>query len=288
MIRVLATGPLTTTQDLGRWGWGHLGVPRSGPADAPSHHLANRLVGNAVDAATMEVLRGGLTVEFLEPALFAIAGAPVGVRLDGVPVAFGASVWAQAGAVLSLAVPRFGLWSYFAVRGGLDVEPQLGSRSVDTLSGIGPPPLAPGRVVPIGGLVAGPPGAADALIGLCDRRDIELRVSPGPRHEWFTRQAQELLVTTAWTLSTDTNRIAARLTGPELALVEPRQLPTEGLQIGSVQVPASGQPIVHLANHPPTGGYPVIAVVDESDLPMLAQSLPGTVVRFARRAPGRA
>jgi allophanate hydrolase subunit 2 len=77
------------------------------------------------------------------------------------------------------------------------------------------------------------------------------------------------------------------LTGPELSLVEPRQLPTEGLQIGSIQVPPSGQPIVHLANHPPTGGYPVIAVVDEPDLPMLAQSLPGTVVRFARGAPGR-
>jgi biotin-dependent carboxylase-like uncharacterized protein len=287
MIRVHATGLLATTQDLGRSGWGHLGVSRSGPADPPNHHLANRLVGNAIQAATVEILRGGLTVEFLEPALFAIAGAPVSARLDGVPAAYGATVWARAGAVLSLAVPPFGLWSYLAARGGFDVEPQLGSRSVDTLSGIGPPPLAPGQVVPIGDLVAGPPAAADGLIGLSDRQDIELRVSPGPRHEWFTRQARELLVTTEWTLSADTNRIAARLTGPELALVEPRQLPTEGLQIGSIQVPPSGQPIVHLANHPPTGGYPVIAVVDEPDLPMLAQSLPGTVVRFARGAPGR-
>jgi biotin-dependent carboxylase-like uncharacterized protein len=281
MIRVLASGLLATTQDLGRQGFGHLGVPRSGPADPPSHHLANRLVGNAVDAATVEVLRGALSVEFLGPALFAVAGAPVGANLDGVPVAFGVSVWARAGAVLSLTRPSFGLWTYLAVRGGFDVEPQLGSRSVDTLSGIGPPPLTPGQVVPIGDLVAGPPAGTESLTGLSDRRDVELRVSPGPRHEWFTRQARELLVSTAWTLSTETNRIAARLTGPELALVEPRQLPTEGLQIGSIQVPPSGQPIVHLSNHPPTGGYPVIAIVDESDLPMLAQSLPGTVVRFA-------
>jgi biotin-dependent carboxylase-like uncharacterized protein len=282
MIVVHATGPLATTQDLGRRGLGHLGVPRSGPADAPSHHLANRLAGNAPSAATIEMLRGGLKVEFLHPTFFVICGAPVGARLDGTPVPFGSLVRADAGRMLSVGTPVFGLWSYLAIRGGADVQQQLGSRSSDVLSGIGPPPLSPGQRIAVGDLTAGPTPAVDVLGGLAHRRTVELRVTDGPRHDWFTSSAHGRLLSAAWVLTPETNRIAARLTGPPLELRAARELPTEGLQIGSIQVPPSGQPIVHLANHPPTGGYPVIAVVVEADLPQLAQSLPGADVRFVR------
>lgn len=286
MIRVISSGPLATIQDLGRYGQGHLGVPRSGPVDAPSHHFANRLVGNAEDAATIEVLRGGLTFQFVHPATFAICGAPAAARLSGRPIASGAPVWAPSGATLSIEPPVFGLWSYLAFRGGIDVAPQLGSRSTDTLSGLGPAPLAAGNEYAIGDAITGPVRTVDVPRALNLDAVVELALTTGPRFDWFTAEAHARLTDCVWTLSAEVNRVAARLTGASLDLTRQRELPTEGIQIGSVQVPPSGQPIVHLANHPPTGGYPVIGIVDETMLPRLAQALPGTPVRFSwRRRP---
>jgi biotin-dependent carboxylase-like uncharacterized protein len=283
VIRVISCGPLATIQDLGRYGYGHLGVPRSGPVDAPSHRFANRLVGNATSAATIEALRGGLTLQFVHPATFAICGAPAAAWLSGRPIASGSPVWAPRGATLSIDTPVFGHWSYLAFRGGIDVTPQLGSRSTDTLSGLGPAPLAAGDELPIGDAIAGPVRAVDVPRALDLDVVVELEVTTGPRFDWFTSDAHTRIADSVWTLSSEINRVAARLTGPTLELAKPRELPTEGIQIGSIQVPPSGQPIVHLANHPPTGGYPVIGIVDETMLPRLAQALPGTPVRFSWR-----
>jgi biotin-dependent carboxylase-like uncharacterized protein len=283
VIRVITCGPLATVQDLGRYGYGHLGVPRSGPVDAPSHHFANRLVGNSEHAATIEVLRGGLTLQFVRPAIFAICGAPAAARLSGRPVASGTPTWAPSGARLSLETPVFGLWTYLAIRGGIDVAPQLGSRSTDTLSGLGPAPLAAGDEYAIGDAVAGPVRTVDVPHVLNRDAVVELALTAGPRFDWFTAEAHNRITDCVWTLSSEVNRIAARLIGASLDLVTQRELPTEGIQIGSVQVTPSGQPIVHLANHPPTGGYPVIGIVDEPMLPRLAQAVPGTPVRFTWR-----
>jgi biotin-dependent carboxylase-like uncharacterized protein len=280
VIRVISCGPLATIQDLGRYGYGHLGVPRSGPVDAPSHRFANRLVGNATDAATIEALRGGLTLQFVHPTTFAICGAPAAARLSGRPIASGSPVWAPPGATLSMDTPVFGHWTYLAFRGGIDVTPHLGSRSTDTLSSLGPAPLAAGDEIPLGDAIAGPVRAVDVPRTLDLDGLVELDVTTGPRFDWFTSEAQARVAASVWTLSSEINRVAARLTGPILELAKPRELPTEGIQIGSIQVPPSGQPIVHLANHPPTGGYPVIGIVDEMMLPRLAQAQPGTPVRF--------
>lgn len=280
MIRILEVGPLATVQDLGRRGWGHLGVPRSGPVDPPSHHFVNRLVGNAPGAATIEILRGGMAVQFLTATTFALGGAPVPARLGRRPVPHDATLWAAAGTTLTMEAPVLGLWSYLAIRGGIDIAPQLGSRSTDILSGLGPAPLTAGQEISAGDLIAGGPQGVDIPRALSHGR-VELDITPGPRADWFTPRSHEHLVGATWSLTQDTNRIAARLSGPALALREPAELPTEGIHLGSIQIPASGQPIVHLANHPPTGGYPVIAIVTESTLPRLAQAVPGAEIRFS-------
>ncbi|MEU1390365.1 MULTISPECIES: biotin-dependent carboxyltransferase family protein [unclassified Nonomuraea] len=277
MIEVIAPGPYATVQDLGRPGLAHLGVPRSGAADAPSLRLANRLVGNREDAAGIEVTFGLARLRFHEGAWAALTGAPAQARM-GVPF------WVPPGGELRLGAPEWGLRTYVAVRGGIAVEPVLGSRSTDSLSGLGPEPLRAGALLPVGGFVAEeisvdlapPPGPAPAV----------LRVLAGPRDDWFVPGALEALCGGPYAVSQDSNRVGVRLHGPELTRARKGELPSEGMVTGAVQVPPSGQPIVFLADHPPTGGYPVIAVVRQADLPVAAQLRPGDEVRFTTR-PGR-
>src|SRR6266508_1940817 len=176
-----------------------------------------------------------------------------------------------------------GLRSYLAIAGGIAVEPVLGSRATDTLSGLGPPVLRNGDALPLG-----PPGGAPAPVWFRPRPavaagPVRLRVRLGPRHDWFTRSALTTFTTATYAVSPLSDRIGARLTGPPLARTSTGELPSEGIVLGAVQVPPDGQPLVLLANHPTTGGYPVIAVVDEADLPLLAQARPGTTVTFSRQ-----
>jgi allophanate hydrolase subunit 2 len=168
------------------------------------------------------------------------------------------------------------------VAGGISVAPVLGSRSTDTLSGLGPPPLRPGYVLPVGGQPALPlePPAPVSTSDRSDAGEVVLRVRLGPRYDWFGIAAREALVSEAYTLSVKSNRVGARLTGPPLGRAITGELPSEGIVLGAVQVPADGQPLIFLADHPTTGGYPVIAVVERADLPLLAQARPGTTVRF--------
>jgi allophanate hydrolase subunit 2 len=163
------------------------------------------------------------------------------------------------------------------------VAPVLGSRATDTLSGLGPPVLRTGDVLPVG-----PPGGAPAPVWFSPRPavaagPVRLRVRLGPRDDWFTRSALTTFTTATYAVSPLSDRIGARLTGPPLARTSTGELPSEGIVLGAVQVPPDGQPLVFLANHPTTGGYPVIAVVDEPDLPLLAQARPGTTVTFSRQ-----
>ncbi|MEV0619201.1 biotin-dependent carboxyltransferase family protein [Nonomuraea sp. NPDC050404] len=277
MIEVLAPGPYATVQDLGRPGYAHLGVPRSGAADAPSLRLANRLVGNAEGLAGIELTFGRARLRFLDGAWAALAGAP----LAGADM--GAPFWVPAGGELRLGAPVRGLRSYLAVRGGIAVEPVLGSRSTDSLSGLGPEPLRAGTLLPVG-----PPGG-EILVDLAplpEPREALLHVLPGPRDDWFVPGAMAELCGRPYTVTQDSNRVGVRLRGPELARAKEGELPSEGMVAGAVQVPPSGQPIVFLADHPPTGGYPVIAVVRAADLPVVAQLRPGDDVRFTvRRGP---
>ncbi|GAA3177940.1 biotin-dependent carboxyltransferase family protein [Nonomuraea roseoviolacea] len=213
------------------------------------------------------------------------AAAPGGAGWRAPAAGAGVPFWVPAGTELRFGTPAWGLRSYLAVRGGVAVEPVLGSRSTDSLSGLGPEPLRAGTVLPVGPVTGLEPIVADVAPPRGPRPAV-LRVLPGPRDDWFAPGALAELCAEPYTVSQDSNRVGVRLGGRELARAREGELPSEGMVAGALQVPPSGQPIVFLADHPPTGGYPVIAVLVAADLPVAAQLRPGDRVRFTthRRA----
>jgi len=274
---VLRAGLLTTVQDLGRPGYAALGVPRSGALDAPALRLANRLVGNPEGAAALESTLTGCALRCAVPVFAAVTGAPGPVTVDGRPVPFGAPFAVPAGAVVELGAATTGLRGYLAVSGGFTVAPVLGSRSTDTLSGLGPPPLRTGDRLPLG-VPSGPPAPVHATPARAISAWIELRLRRGPRDDWFTEP--DALLDKDFSVSPTSNRVGARLLGEPLTRARSGELASEGMVLGAVQVPPDGLPVVFLADHPTTGGYPVIGVVHPDDLALLAQARPGTIVRF--------
>ena len=189
----------------------------------------------------------------------------------------------SAGAELMLGRALHGLRSYLAVRGGIVTERTLGSASSSPTSGLGPPPLAVGDRLRVGAARAAacPSGWVDADPAYRWGSITDLRVVLGPRDDWFTADALETLRHTEWEVSADLDRVGVRLSGPALARSHPEELPSEGIVAGAVQVPPSGHPIIFLADHPTTGGYPVIAVVVDADLDRAGQLRPGDRVRFS-------
>jgi len=292
VIEVIRPGPLATVQDLGRPGFGHLGVPRSGAADPASLRTANRLVGNPDGAAGVEVTLGRAAFRFTGEATAAVAGAPLPLSLEsgsqaaaaGLP--HGSTLRVPAGAVLRLGAPQTGLRSYLAVRGGVDVPPVLGSRCADLRSGLGPGPLRPGDLLPVG--AAGQPPAVPAGTGAgapqpampVPGEPAVLRVVPGPRDDWFAPGAVQRLCAEPYLVTPASDRTGLRLDGPALARARGAELLSEGMATGSLQVPPNGRPILLLAEHPVTGGYPVIATVVSADIGLAAQLRPGGKLRF--------
>ncbi|MFF2654922.1 biotin-dependent carboxyltransferase family protein [Streptomyces sp. NPDC058045] len=283
-LAVVRAGALTTVQDRGRPGHAHLGVPRSGALDAPAAALANRLTGNPPTAAVLETTLTGCAVRPRCRVVVAVTGAPCPVTVDGRPVAWGAPVTVPAGAVLDVGPAVRGVRGYLAFAGGVAVDPVLGSRSSDLLSGLGPPPLADGAVLPLGTPVPGPRIAPDVVPQPAPPAELVLRVALGPRDDWFTAAAHRTLFTGVYRVSPAANRIGLRTAGPPLERARHGELPSEGMVLGAVQVPPDGLPAVFLADHPTTGGYPVIAVVREADLAAAAQAAPGTPLRFTPAA----
>jgi biotin-dependent carboxylase-like uncharacterized protein len=279
-LEVLAATGLVTVQDAGRPGFAHLGVPRAGWLDAPAALLANRLVGNAGGEAVLEVL-GALALRADRPLWVAVTGARSPVSVDGRAAAFGEPVHLAHGAVLRVDLPASGLRAYLAVAGGIGVERVLGSRSTDTLAWVGPPRVTGGAVLPVGP-ATGEPHPLDTPRAPAV---TALRLLPGPRADWFECDPVDHLVNAPWTVAVDSNRAGLRLEGPALrrhAAYEGSELASEGMVLGAVQVPPSGQPVVFLADHPVTGGYPVAAVAHPDDLWICAQVRPGERVRFRR------
>ncbi|MGH3862820.1 biotin-dependent carboxyltransferase family protein [Actinokineospora sp.] len=284
-VTVLATGPQALVQDLGRPGNAHLGVPPSGALDQPSLRLANRLAGNTEDTAGIESVLGGLRLRAEVSCTVAVTGPSVPVTVDGRDAGSHTPVHLRAGQVIELGSPRSGLRCYVAVSGGIAVPPQLGSRSTDLLSGIGPDPLTAGDVLPLG-LPVGPPVGEDAVPPPSPADHLTIPVLLGPRDDWFADPAAQFARLT-WAVSPESNRVGLRLLGdlltraPEFA---GRELTSEGVVTGAVQVPASGRPVIFLADRPTTGGYPVIGVVAARCLPELAQARPGTRIRLRVQA----
>ena len=277
MIIVEATGPLATVQDLGRPGLAHLGVSPSGAADRAAHRLANRLVGNPESAATVEVTMGGLAIRTSAMAWVAVTGAPTSVLVHDQPSASHSLLALPPGTRLAVLPPSYGVRNYLAVRGGIAVPPVLGSRSTDLLSGLGPPSVHQGQELAVGR--PGPPLPGVDLVPPSQPRKI-LRITAGPRRDWFTERAWDALVHQPWTVTPDGNRVGVRLAGTTLTRRITAELPSEGLIRGAIQVPGSGEPLIFLADHPVTGGYPVIAVLTDRDADHAAQLRPGDRVRF--------
>lgn len=285
-MTVIAPGPLATIQDLGRPGLGHLGIGRSGAADLVSFGRANLLVGNDNDAATVEMTLGGMRMRFDVDTTVAVAGARCEVLIDGAQAPFGAAIRLRAGQEMRCRTTKFGVRTYLAVGGGIDVPPVLGSRSTDTLSGLGPAPLSAGTILPLGEptSVARQPFPPPAAEHNADPdRQGPLLVRPGPRADWFTPDAVALLYSSDWTVTPQADRVGVRLAGPALSRSVRSELPSEPMVAGALQVPPDGQPILFLADHPVTGGYPVIGVLADACLHHAAQLRPGETVRFARR-----
>jgi biotin-dependent carboxylase-like uncharacterized protein len=277
-LTVVEVRGLCTVQDRGRFGYAHLGVPRAGALDRPAADLANRLVGNPVEAAVVEATVGGITVRASAAMTVAVTGAGGPLTVSGRPADRGMPLTLARGDVLAVGPAVTGVRAYLAVAGGIAVEQVLGSRSTDVLSGLGPQPLADGAVLPVGAPHR-PPPATDFTAPTPQRDPVVLRIRPGPRTEWFGEPGLAALVHTSWTVSPTGNRIGIRLSGDPV----PRrcgELDSEGIVTGAVQVPPDGQPVVLLADHPTTGGYPVIGVVEPADLAALAQARPGSSARF--------
>lgn len=276
-LRVVESGPLTTVQDAGRPGQGALGVGRSGACDRGAHRLANRLVGNPEDAAALEVTFGGLVLEAGTDVLLATSGA----RCPG--TSHLAPTRLAAGGRLRLLPPVTGLRTYVAVRGGIAVDPVLGSRATDVLSGLGPPVLQPGDRVPVGEPSAPMPGVDLAPVAEPAEGTVTVQVLPGPRRDWFDDDAWTRLTGQEYRVSSESNRVGVRLEGEPLQRSREGELPSEGMVRGALQIPPSGVPVLFLADHPVTGGYPVVGYVADDDVDRCAQLRPGQGLRFSGR-----
>ena len=279
-LEILRTGPLALVEDLGRPGQAHLGVTRSGAADRRSHTLANRLVANPDDRATVEVTLGGFSVRVCGGNTdIAVTGADADPAVNGKPFGTNSIQHVGDGDVISLGSPYSGMRSYLAVRGGINVSPILGSRSYDVMSAIGPRPLRAGDVLPVGSHTNGYPELDQAPVATIEGQLLDLRVIPGPRVDWFVDP--DALVHNVWVASDRSDRVGMRLSGTPMRYRWPdRQLPSEGATRGAIQVPPNGLPVILGPDHPVTGGYPVAGVIVEADIDKVAQIRPGQTVRL--------
>jgi biotin-dependent carboxylase-like uncharacterized protein len=279
-LEILRTGPLALVEDLGRTGMAHLGVTRSGAADRRSHTLANRLVANPDDRATVEVMFGGFSARVRGGDIdVAVTGADTDPTVNGKPFGTNSIHHVRDGEVISLGSPYAGLRSYLSVRGGVDVEPVLGSRSYDVMSAIGPRPLQAGDVLPVGSHTDDYPELDQAPVASIEGRLLDLRVLPGPRDDWFIDP--DALVHNVWVASDRSDRVGMRLTGTPMRYRDPdRQLASEGTTRGAIQVPPNGLPVILGPDHPVTGGYPVAGVLVDADIDKVAQIRPGQTVRL--------
>ena len=285
-LEVMATGPLALIQDLGRPGLAAMGVGRSGAADRRSFRLGARLLAQDNTAAAIEVTFGGLEVRAHGDVMLALTGAPAPATIEASQVAHLGPFMLTHGRTLRLGTPPAGLRTYLSVRGGLAVPAVLGSRSTDVMSGLGPAPLRAGDLLPVGPSPSAFPNIDVAPLRSLTRGPILVRALLGPRADWLADP--RLMAGIPWTVSRRSNRVGIRLEGPALERHESRrgqELLSEGVAHGSIQVPPGGEPVLFLADHPVTGGYPVVAVVRDEDIDLAAQAVPGQTLWISLDTP---
>lgn len=289
-IEVTRPGAFTTLQDLGRHGLQHLGVPVGGAMDEVSHRVANALVGNAASEATLEITLVGPALRFEVDALVACCGADLSMTVDGRPVPHATAALVTAGGNLQFGRRISGSRAYLAVQGGFAVEPVMGSVSTYARAGFGGHhgrPLRKGDVLPLNRRDPSPAvrsaihRAAETALLAAMADPGPIRVLPGREWNQFTAASQACWLDEPWRISAQSERMGYRLEGPKLALSESRDMLSEAVAFGTVQVPPDGHPIVLMAERQTTGGYPRLAQVATIDLPRLAQRAPGEYARFA-------
>ena len=284
-LEVLSPGLLTTAQDLGREGFGPMGVSPSGAADPIALRIGNRLVGNAEGAAALEMTLVGGTFAFPQGAVAALTGSDFGATLDGVVISPWASFGVKPGQTLRLGPTRSGARCYLCVHGGIAVDPFLGSASTHLLSGLGG---HDGRALRQGDVLRIRSAArrsfhprrvaAKALERLAPRKI--LRVTQGPQCDWFPKAAQKTLYDATYRVSEEANRMGLRLEGPAIPGGAHGEMISEGVSLGAIQIAAGGLPIILFVEQQTTGGYAKIANVISADLSSLGQLRPRNEVRF--------
>jgi antagonist of KipI len=305
-LRVLRPGALATVQDLGRHGRQHLGIVTGGAMDPVSHRIANALVGNAADAATVEIALSGPALRFEVDALVALHGARFAADVDGAPLPQWRPVRVRAGTRVRIGRVEAGCFGYLAVAGGIDVQPVLGSRSTYLAGAFGG---WRGRLLERDAVLPLAPEAADLAavrfgratrrrraiaVGRCETVGWFAPAATLPEHDapviraleglhagLFADAARAAFYAERWRVAPDSNRMGFRLLGPRLELAARAEILSQATCLGTVQVPPSGQPIVLMADHQTTGGYPKIAEAIAADAPTLAQLAPGASLRFA-------
>ena len=283
-LRVLAPGLQSLVEDAGRPGLSAWGVSRSGAADQGSLRQANRLVGNPPTAAVVENAGGGLAVEAIGDVVVAVTGADVPLLVataeEDLDQPLGAPFVLHDGDVLEVGAPRAGLRAYLAVRGGVDAPEVLGSRSTDSLAALGVPPLGAGDELPIGPAPSDAVGQPEPPPAVPGPGVAALDLVPGPDLDWFDRTALDAFLAEEWTVTPRSDRVGVRLAATPIPHRREGELDSQGIVRGAIQVPPSGQPVLFLADHPATGGYPVIGVVADHHLDRAAQLPIGARVRF--------
>ena len=285
-VLVVSPGFLTTVQDLGRPGHAAAGVSASGAADSIALAIGNRLVGNAPSAPALEMTLVAGTFRFEHPAIVAITGADAAARVDGAAVPSWTVVPIPAGGTLACGVLTGGARAYLCVRGGLAVPSVLGSASTHLASGLGGwhgRALVRGDLLPVGPPPGTPPATRrvdPAAIPGYARGEV-VRITEGPQASWFDGETRARFIETSWRVAEASDRMGLRFDGPALARLDDRELVTEGVALGAIQIPADGKPIVLFVEHQTTGGYPKIANVASVDLARVGQLRPRDEVRFA-------
>ena len=287
---VVRPGMLTTVQDLGRWGWQDRGVPVAGPMDAYSHRLANALLGNPDDAAALEVTLIGPELEADEDTACVVAGACFDATVNGQPTEVSRPFVVAAGQRVRFGARRAGVRATLAVRGGFSVPAILGSRATSVVSRMGPfggRPLLAGDVLSVGRQASRGRISIGRALSMPEG-GAHVRIIRGPHDAMFTSAALDTLFASRFTVSAHSNRMGYRLEGPGLRHASGADILSDATPVGSLQVPASGQPILLMADRQTTGGYPRIGTVITADVPIAGQLAPGDWIAFTECTPAEA
>lgn len=285
VFEIVDPGLYTTVQDLGRYGYRSQGVPAGGAMDPASLQVGNLIAGNALNAPALECTAPGPAFRVVGEATVVVSGADLSATLDGADLDLWTRIMVRPGQTIRFGAPRRGMWAYITVAGGLDVPSVLGSASTYVPGGLGG---IAGRRVQRGDVLGRGEGAgrprrtvgpgAIALPG----DGLTVRVIAGPQEDWFSEDGRTAFLREPYRVSVHTDRAGMRLQGPVVTHRGRADILSDGLLPGAIQIPAGGQPIVIMPDGPTTGGYPKIGAVISADLRLVAQSRPGTVVRFAR------